>query len=80
MSMENKKQTAVEWLVEQIENKNGKEFSSYYSEFLEQAKAMEKKQICIAWEDGDYAYFSSKKGGRDFESGEEYYNEIYEVK
>ncbi len=36
--------TAVEWLVEQIESKNGKEFSSYYTEFVEQAKEMEKDE------------------------------------
>jgi len=38
-------QTAVEWLLEQIENKNGKEFTSYYTEFIEQAKQMEKERI-----------------------------------
>jgi hypothetical protein len=38
-------QTAVEWLIQQIEEKNGKDFSSYYSEFVNQAKAMEKEQI-----------------------------------
>ena len=43
------KQTAVEWLLEQIENKNGKEFTSYYTEFIEQAKEMEKQQIIDAW-------------------------------
>jgi hypothetical protein len=37
-------QTAVEWLLKKIENKNGKEFSSYYTEFIEQAKEMEKEQ------------------------------------
>jgi len=37
-------QTAVEWLLQQIKNKNGKEFTSYYSEFIEQAKQMEKEQ------------------------------------
>jgi len=42
--MENKTLTAVEWLLQQIESKNGKEFSSYYTEFIEQAKAMEKEQ------------------------------------
>jgi hypothetical protein len=40
--------TAVEWLLEQIENKNGKEFTSYYLEFIEQAKEMEKEQIINA--------------------------------
>ena len=39
------KQTAVEWLLNAIETKNGKEFCSYYSEFIEQAKEMEKEQI-----------------------------------
>jgi hypothetical protein len=53
--MKTKQQTAVEWLIEQIENKNGKEFASYYSEFIDQAKEMEKKQMinfCQIWEDG----------------------------
>jgi len=45
------KQTAVEWLLTQIENKNGKEFSSYYTEFIEQAKAMEKEQRGYSEED-----------------------------
>lgn len=38
------KQTAVEWLLNAIETKNGEEFSSYYSEFIEQAKEMEREQ------------------------------------
>jgi len=46
------KKTAVEWLLEQIEKKNGKEFSSYYSEFIEQAKEMEKEQIIEAFKEG----------------------------
>jgi hypothetical protein len=41
----NKQQTAVEWLLNAIETKNGEEFSSYYSEFIEQAKEMEKEQM-----------------------------------
>ena len=45
--------TAVEWLLTQIENKNGKEFSSYYTEFIEQAKAMEKEQIENAFNYGN---------------------------
>jgi ADP-heptose:LPS heptosyltransferase len=40
----NKQQTAVEWLLNAIETKNGEEFSSYYTEFIEQAKEMEKEQ------------------------------------
>lgn len=37
--------TAVEWLLWQIEEKNGKDFPSYYTEFIEQAKELEKKQM-----------------------------------
>ena len=48
-----KKQTAVEWLLQAIEGKNGTEFSSYYLEFIEQAKAMEKEQIMNAYLEGE---------------------------
>jgi hypothetical protein len=47
------KQTAVEWLLNAIETKNGDEFSSYYSEFIEQAKEIEKEQIKKAYNDGE---------------------------
>jgi hypothetical protein len=46
------KQTAVEWLLDAIETKNGKEFSSYYSEFVEQAKKMEEEQTMKAYKNG----------------------------
>ncbi len=65
------KMTAVEWLIQQIEEKNGKDFSSYYSEFVNQAKAMEKEQIILANED-----CSTNELG-EFISGEQYYNETY---
>jgi hypothetical protein len=65
----NKQQTAVEWLLNAIETKNGEEFSSYYSEFIEQAKEMEKEQIVDA-----YDYGSLRSG---CEEGEQYYNETY---
>jgi hypothetical protein len=61
-------QTAVEWLVEQIENKNGKEFTSYYSEFIEQAKEMEKQQIIDAYRFPNTLVDMSS---------EQYYNETY---
>jgi hypothetical protein len=50
--------TAVEWLVEQIENKNGKEFASYFTEFINQAKAIFEEQI-------ESAYF---QGGDDMKN------------
>jgi len=67
------KQTAVEWLIEQLPliQQEG------LRDVIEQALAMEKEQIEKAWDDGDYAYFHSKETGRDFADGEEYYNETY---
>jgi len=67
----------VEWLVEQIENKNGKEFSSYYSEFLEQAKEMEKEQIIEAH---DAAYIAMNLAFRGFDRSVEYYEKTYNSK
>jgi hypothetical protein len=74
-------QTAVEWLLEKMKNLNvvnakGAELVELYIT-IQQAKAMEKEQISKAWDDGDYAYFYSKETGRDFENGEQYYNETY---
>jgi hypothetical protein len=73
------KQTAVEWLLNAIETKNGKEFSSYYSEFVEQAKEMEKEQMNDTWEDSrlfdkGHEYIGEQK------SFEQYYNEIFNIK
>ena len=73
------KQTAVDWLLTQIENKNGKEFSSYYTEFIEQAKEMEKEQIVDAYEIGfadawdDARYDDEPKHA----GAEQYYNETF---
>jgi len=61
-------QTAIEWLHEQIKNKNGKEFTSYYTEFIEKAKQMEKQEIIDAFDAGTVD---------DNLIGKEYYNEIY---
>ncbi len=82
------KQTAVEWLIEQLiemdkqldgrrKNEDATVIKMNPTKIYEQAKAMEKEQIVDAWNDGDYAYFYSKETGKDFENGEEYYNETY---
>ena len=65
------KQTAVTWLLNIIETKNGKEFSSYYSEFIEQAKEMEKEQIIDAFKHGELPAFFVNL------NAEEYYKETY---
>jgi hypothetical protein len=53
-------------LLNAIETKNGEEFSSYYSEFIQQAKEMEKEQI-------EQAHYAPKYGC----FSEQYYNETY---
>ena len=73
------KQTAVEFLLRElrIEDLAKGEQLSVVLLICEQAKQMEKEQICKAWDDGDYAHFYSKETGKDFVNGEEYYNETY---
>jgi hypothetical protein len=67
-----KKQTAVEWLAEEI-NKNGVYLSDHYWNAFEQAKQMEKEQIVNAYWDG----------GQDvpmhISTCENYYNETFGV-
>jgi hypothetical protein len=65
--------TAVEWFFNEIKHILPNDFLVKY----EQAKEMEKKIIAQAFEDGDYNYFYSKKTGKDFENGLEYYNEKF---
>ena len=60
------KQTAVEWLVEQM--KLDELFNADY--FIKQAKEMEKEQIMEAFEDGNEQGFLCKEG-------EEYYKETF---
>lgn len=66
--MKKNNQTAIEWLIENLH---------IAKDPFAQAKAIEKKQISKAWDDGNYAYFYSKKTGKDFKNGIEYYNEIF---
>ena len=60
------KQTAVEWLVEQICG----DHTEQWQKEIEQAKAMEKEQIVNAYNDCEWT--------GDHEDGEQYYNETYE--
>jgi hypothetical protein len=66
------KQTAVEWLEQQLFNKRGK----FTKGDIEQAKEMEKEQIIEAWNirakiDGVLTYTDNR-------TAEQYYNETYE--
>ncbi len=75
-----KQQTAVEFLLSELDIAKliEREKLTMAAEVVRQAKEMEKEQISKAWDDGDYSYFHSKETGRDFDNGEQYYNETYE--
>ncbi len=70
--MENKQMTAVEWLYEEIDNKDMGEIPIWVYQLLEQAKEMEKKQIIDAMDICQRTDFYVK-----YESSEQYYNETY---
>ncbi len=70
-------QTAVEWLQNELVGLDTAFSYCTFNDKLKQAKQMEKEQLVKAWDDGDYAYFYSKETGRDFDNGEEYYNETF---
>jgi hypothetical protein len=72
-----KEQTAIEWLLEQIETKNGKDFSAYYSEFVDKAKEMEKEQL-IMFGYAQIQEIDSELGGLIYRKvPEEVYHEKY---
>jgi hypothetical protein len=63
------KQTAVEWLQSEIDNKDMGEIPMWIYEFIEQSKEIEKEQIIDAWEDGQSELSLKDK--------QEYYNETF---
>jgi hypothetical protein len=73
--MRNKTLTAVEWLIEQLTNRQNGIINTLshlsLDQIYNQAKEMEKQQIINAW---DSAYF-----GDNNHDGEQYYNENYEI-
>jgi len=84
MSTEIKKQTAIDWLVDQIKSvENQKGLSAQdWLEVIEKAKAMEKEQIINTWSEAtapdheiglsDAFYIISQ-----VQKAEQYYNETY---
>jgi hypothetical protein len=64
------KQTAVEWLVQEINKISvSREAQLFIDKLKQQAKAMEREQIEDAWDDGIDS-FSTR-------SAEQYFNETY---
>jgi hypothetical protein len=75
------KQTAVEWLISELMEKDlllvfGKpSLDNDAIKIIEQAKEMEKEQIMDAWIDGDNSDCLSEQDSSDF--AEQYYNETF---
>lgn len=79
--MSNKKQTAVEWLIDKLE-KHYVHHDLKNTVVFEQAKTMEKEQIMDAYDDGikaGYGDYIDVQWGRDGKelTAEQYYNETY---
>ena len=75
--MSNNKQTAVEWLSEQLWKTP--QYETEWQKIIEQAKEIEKQQIIKAAQDNFYAGQDLANGYKiDWNSAEQYYNEEYE--
>jgi len=69
--MENKKeQTAIQRLLQKIEEKNGKEFTSFYSEFINESIEIEKQQM-------KNAYFEGLQNWDSEQTFDDYYNQKF---
>ena len=68
--MSSKNQTAVEWLVDQL-NKIKFYTEEAREDTIEQAKAMEKQQIADAFD------YEADEDMHDYSSGEQYYDQTF---
>lgn len=73
------KQTAVEWLVEQYEQKIGKGITKVMFDEIQQAKQMEKEQIMKTARQCHFEGVrqSAKNSEEYLQYGEEYYEQTY---
>jgi hypothetical protein len=81
---EERKMTAVEWLIEQIYRNP---IAIYRDQRFNQAKRMEKEQIEQAYDDGKsdghslgLFYDEPEMAGHKFDNSEQYYNQTYKNK
>ena len=71
-------QTAVEWLIKEIEEKHNFRFGNFYWAEIQQAKEIEKQQIIDAFKASDDMIIETKEYIRLInEDAEQYYNETY---
>ena len=75
--MEVMKQTAVEWLVEQLKINNYISDNAHW--LIEEAKEMEKQQIAKAYS-SRCSFFSCEETKKGCLCGENYYNEKFKTK
>jgi hypothetical protein len=81
-----KQETAVAWLIEQIESckitmyndGDRKKLISFNDDLIEQSKHMEKQQITDAYKDG--CFDSILDESTDLSRAEEYYNNTFKTK
>jgi hypothetical protein len=68
-----KKQTAVEWLIEQLDNNLDINHSWRTRQYIEQAKEMEKQQIVDAYKDG----VKDTNSRCEYQNVENYYKDTF---
>lgn len=71
-----KKQTAVEWLVNELKKSLPSVYNNEFDEEINQAKEMEKQQIIDAYDDG----VIETKSRCEYENSQQYYNETFKNK
>jgi len=74
---QNKQQTAVDWLINEI-LKHDKSFVEFYGAEISQAKEMDKKQKIAAYQQGVTDEYGDSLDFSNDTQAEEYYNETYE--
>lgn len=75
-----KKQTAIEWLIEQIDNKDMGEIPIWIYDFCYDALEMEKEQIMDDFQEGKWDWSIHLKDGIESKDPAQYYNETYKSK
>lgn len=74
-----RKQTAVQWLVEQLENHNGVTRAGF-EKCIQEAISMEKNQIVMAFAIGQNNGVQYVQGITKLKRNTEYYNETFKIK
>jgi hypothetical protein len=72
-----KKQTAVEWLYEQLNGLNKPILDEYFQTVFSEAKEMEKQQIIDAYDLGSLSDMQYPNPKTVIENGKQYYNKTF---